>query len=82
MPRLDTSRQIARWLTATLGATRHRETKHGTLYYRSCPVCGQRRRILLPRDKDPVSPGVLSSICRSAHVAEQGEERCPNHWNC
>jgi len=77
MPRLDNSRQLAHWLIATLGAKPQRETKHGTLYYRTCPVCGQRCRILLPRDKDPITPGVLSSISRSAHVTERGEARCP-----
>lgn len=77
MPRLETSREVGRWLTDALGAQRHREAKHGTLYYRLCPVCGQRCRILLPRDKDPITPGVLSSICRSAHVTERGDARCP-----
>ena len=78
MPRLDTSREVGRWFTSVLQAERQRETKHGTLYYRLCPVCGQRCRVLVPRDKDPISPGVLSSICRSAHVSERGEARCPN----
>lgn len=77
MPRLETSREVGRWLTAVLEAKPHRETKHGTLYYRLCPVCGQRCRILVPRDKDPISPGVLSSICRSAHVTQRGAARCP-----
>ena len=77
MPRVDTSREVGRWLTSVLGAEFARETKHGTLYYRLCPICGHRCRILVPRDKDPISPGVLSSICRSAHVTEHGEARCP-----
>ena len=66
-----------RWLQS-LGATQISQTKHGTLFYRTCPQCGKRCRILVPREKNPLTPGTLGSICRSAHVTKRGAAKCPS----
>jgi hypothetical protein len=78
MPAPRTSRQVEAWLSQSLGATPRRQTRHGRLFTRTCPWCGQRLRILVPRDKDPISDGTLASIYRQAHVAPSGLAKCPH----
>ena len=72
------SRSVAQWLERELGATFQRQTKHGRLYLRTCPLCKRQLRILVPPNRERLLPGTFGSILRSAHITALGLPDCPS----